>query len=96
MSDEPTIRRTFRLAQPSFVSKLIAHGSYGEVWLLRPDPFRVFKFCAIGHHKDISAPQYRIKGLRTSEIFMVIMADNSIPHNSLRLFLRIKLVGELL
>ena len=44
MSEEPIIRRTFRLAQPSFVSKLIAHGSIG---LLRSNPSRVFKFYAI-------------------------------------------------
>ena len=48
MNEKPTlIRRRYRLAQPSFVSKLIAHGSYGDVGLLRSDPTRVFKFCAI-------------------------------------------------
>lgn len=55
MSEEPTIRRTFRLAQPSFVSKLIAHGSYGEIGLLRSNPSRVFKFCAIDNEVALAS-----------------------------------------
>lgn len=55
MSENPTIHRTFRLAQPSFVSKLIAHGSYGEIGLLRSNPSRVFKFCAIDNEDALAS-----------------------------------------
>lgn len=56
MNQDRTIsRRTFTLAQPSFVSKLIAHGSYGEIGLLRSDPSRVFKFCAVDNEDAMAA-----------------------------------------
>jgi serine/threonine protein kinase len=43
------------LAQPSFVSQIIAVGVYGRIGLLRDDPSRVFKFCAIDHEEAIEA-----------------------------------------
>ena len=43
MTTQPT-GRTYR---PSFVSNIIAFGAYGRIALLRDDPSRLFKFCAL-------------------------------------------------
>ena len=47
--------RSFRLAKPEFVGDIIAMGVYGRLALLRDDPSRVYKFCAIDNSEGVEA-----------------------------------------
>lgn len=53
--DDGVKYQSFKLAKPQFVGDIVAMGVYGRLALLRDDPSRVYKFCAIDNPEGIEA-----------------------------------------